>query len=42
MLPAARLPSVLAFSIGAMGNVRTQTLRALSQADMGAILGKMV
>jgi uncharacterized protein with GYD domain len=31
----------LALSIGGMGNVRTQTLRAFSQAEMGGILAKM-
>lgn len=34
--------SALAFSVGALGNVRTQTLRAFSQSEIGAILGKMV
>jgi uncharacterized protein with GYD domain len=33
---------VLAFSLGALGNVRTQTLRAFSQAEMGRVLAKMV
>jgi len=33
--------SALAFSVGALGNVRTQTLRAFSQAEIGTILGKM-
>ncbi len=28
-------------SIGALGNIRTQTLRALSQADMSGILAKL-
>jgi uncharacterized protein with GYD domain len=28
-------------SVGALGNVRTQTLRAFSQADMNAILAKL-
>jgi uncharacterized protein with GYD domain len=28
-------------SVGALGNVRTQTLRAFSAADMTAIIGKM-
>jgi uncharacterized protein with GYD domain len=31
----------LGMSIGALGNVRTQTLRAFSAADIGAIIGKM-
>jgi uncharacterized protein with GYD domain len=36
--------TTLAFgmSVGALGNVRTQTLRAFTGADMGAILGKMM
>lgn len=33
--------SALAFSISALGNVRTQTLRAFTQGDIGTILGKM-
>jgi uncharacterized protein with GYD domain len=33
--------SALAFSLGALGNVRTQTLRAFSQPEIAAILGKM-
>ena len=35
--------SVIAFgmSVGALGNVRTQTLRAFSAADIAGILGKM-
>lgn len=28
-------------SVGALGNARTQTLRAFSPADIGAIIGKM-
>jgi len=40
--PDDQTASALAFSVGALGNVRTQTLRAFSQADIGAILGKMV
>jgi uncharacterized protein with GYD domain len=31
----------LGMSIGALGNVRTQTLRAFSAADIAAIIGKM-
>ena len=31
----------LALSIGALGNVRTQTLRLFSPADMKAIIDKM-
>jgi uncharacterized protein with GYD domain len=32
----------LALSLGALGNVRTQTLRLFSAADMKTIIGKMV
>ncbi len=32
----------LGLSSGALGNVRTQTLRAFTQADIKSILGKMV
>jgi uncharacterized protein with GYD domain len=43
ILEAADDQSVIAFgmSIGALGNVRTQTLRAFSAADIAGILGKM-
>jgi len=36
--------SITAFglSIGKLGNVRTQTLRAFSAADMSSVLGKVV
>ena len=34
--------TALGLSTGALGNVRTQTMRAFTQADMGTILGKMV
>lgn len=34
--------TALALSVGALGNVRTQTLRAYSAADMKGIIGKMV
>src|SRR6266852_821146 len=36
--------STIAFgmSVGALGNVRTQTLRAFSSADMTAVLGKVL
>ena len=34
--------SALGLSTGALGNVRTQTLRAFTPADMKTILGKMV
>src|SRR6266496_2991346 len=34
--------TALALSVGALGNIRTQTLRAFSAADMKGIIGKMV
>jgi uncharacterized protein with GYD domain len=34
--------TALGLSIGRMGNVRTQTLRAFSAADMKSILGKVM
>ena len=34
--------TALGLSSGALGNVRTQTLRAFTQADIKTILGKMV
>lgn len=34
--------TALGLSVGALGNVRTQTLRAFSKAEMAAIVGKMV
>jgi len=46
-LPSSRQPddetmTALGLSIGTLGNVRTQTLRAVSRAaDMKDILGKM-
>lgn len=40
--PDDRTASALAYSLAAQGNVRTETLRAFSQAEIGAILGKMV
>ena len=40
--PDDQTASALAFSIGALGNVRTQTLRAFSQADIGSVLSKMI
>ena len=33
--------TALALSLGALGNVRTQSLRAFSAAEMKAIVGKM-
>jgi uncharacterized protein with GYD domain len=32
----------LSLSLGALGNVRTESLRAFSSADMTAIVGKMI
>lgn len=40
--PDDETASALVYSLVSMGNVRTQTLRAFSQAEIGAILGKMV
>jgi uncharacterized protein with GYD domain len=34
--------TALALSVGALGNIRTQTLRAFSGADMKKVIGKMV
>jgi uncharacterized protein with GYD domain len=34
--------TALGLSAGALGNVRTQTLRAFTQADITSVLGKMV
>jgi uncharacterized protein with GYD domain len=34
--------SALLLSVGALGNVRTQSLRAFSSDEMGRILGKLV
>jgi uncharacterized protein with GYD domain len=34
--------TALLLSVGALGNVRTQSLRAFSADEMGRILGKMV
>src|SRR4030088_1873976 len=33
--------TALSLSVGALGNIRTQTLRAFSAADMQGIIGKM-
>jgi uncharacterized protein with GYD domain len=43
ILEAADDETIMAFGMatGALGNVRTQTLRAFSSADIGAIIGKM-
>jgi uncharacterized protein with GYD domain len=40
--PDAATVTALGLSVGALGNVRTQTLPAFSAAEMGTILGKMV
>ncbi len=40
--PDDQTASALSYSVGALGNVRTQTLRGFSTAEIGAILGKMV
>jgi uncharacterized protein with GYD domain len=34
--------TAVGLSLGALGNVRTQTMRAFSAADMASVLGKMV
>ena len=34
--------TAVGLSVGALGNVRTQTLRAFSKAEMATIVGKMV
>jgi uncharacterized protein with GYD domain len=34
--------TALSLSVTALGNIRTQTLRAFSAADMQGIIGKMV
>jgi uncharacterized protein with GYD domain len=39
--PDDQAATALSLSVSSLGNVRTQTLRAFSQAEMGAILGKM-
>ena len=40
--PDAASVTALGLSLGALGNVRTQTLAAFSADEMGQILGKMV
>jgi len=40
--PDAATVTALGLSVGALGNVRTQTLPAFSAAEMGTILSKMV
>jgi uncharacterized protein with GYD domain len=32
----------LSLSLGALGNIRTESLRAFSAADMATIVGKMI
>lgn len=39
--PDEQTATALALSVSSAGNVRTQTLRAFSQSEMGAIIGKM-
>jgi len=39
--PDAATVTALSLSVGAMGNVRTQTLPAFSADEIGGILGKM-
>jgi uncharacterized protein with GYD domain len=34
--------TAVGLSVGALGNVRTQTLRAFSKAEMATIVGKMI
>ena len=41
-VPDEEAVTALGLSVGALGNVRTQTLRAFSAEEMGRILGKMV
>jgi uncharacterized protein with GYD domain len=40
--PDDTVMTALGLALGKSGNVRTQTLRAFSQADMGGILAKVV
>jgi uncharacterized protein with GYD domain len=40
--PDETVMTALGLALGKSGNVRTQTMRAFSQADMGAILAKVV
>lgn len=39
--PDDAIVTALGLTLGKSGNVRTQTLRAFSQTEMGAILGKV-
>jgi uncharacterized protein with GYD domain len=39
--PDDETATALSLSVGSFGNVRTETLRAFSAADVGNILGKM-
>jgi uncharacterized protein with GYD domain len=40
-LAALVLHNALLLSLGRLGNIRTQTLRALSENEMGQILGRL-
>jgi uncharacterized protein with GYD domain len=40
--PDEEAVTALGLSVGALGNVRTQTLRAFSAEEMNQILGRMV
>ena len=40
--PDETVMTALGLALGKSGNVRTQTMRAFSQTDMGAILAKVV
>jgi uncharacterized protein with GYD domain len=42
MVAIVEAPDDISMSSGALGSVRTQTLRAFTQADMKTIVGKMV
>ena len=39
--PDDQTATALAFRLGALGNVRTQTMRAYSSTEIGTILGKI-
>jgi uncharacterized protein with GYD domain len=39
--PDEETATALGLSVGALGNIRTQTLRAFTSEEMGRILGKM-
>jgi uncharacterized protein with GYD domain len=40
--PDAETITAISLSVGKLGNVRTQTLRAFNEAEMGAIVKKVV